>query len=102
MKLKDRAWTDVERRPGADSQLLPNTRIVRTTLLAITAVALAALAWMAVYLICLSPPFEDGDPGRESSPFLEDHQVGQNVLAGIGRHQALQPVCDGVKRLPPP
>ena len=44
MKLKIRDCTNGERRPGvADSQLLPNTKIVRTTLLAITAVGLAAL-----------------------------------------------------------
>jgi hypothetical protein len=67
MKLKNRDWTDGERRLGAaDFQLLPNTRIVRTTLLAIAAFGLAALAWMAVYLICLSPPFEDSDPGEKA------------------------------------
>jgi hypothetical protein len=67
MKLKIRDCTNGERRPGAaDSQLLPNTRIVRTTLLAITAVGLAALAWMAVYLICLASPFEDSDPGEKA------------------------------------
>ena len=67
MKLKNHNWTDVERRPGtADFQLLPNTKIVRVTLLAITAVGLAALAWMAVYLVCLSPPVEDSDPGEKA------------------------------------
>jgi hypothetical protein len=67
MKLKNRDWTDVERRLGAaDSQLLPDNRLVRAALLAITAVGLAALAWMAVYLICLSPPFEDSDPGEKA------------------------------------
>ena len=67
MKLKNHGWTDMERRLGAaDSQLLPNTKRVRTTLLAITAVGLAALAWMAVYLICLSPPFQDSDPGEKA------------------------------------
>jgi hypothetical protein len=35
-------------------------------LLAITAVGLAALAWMAVYLICLASPFEDSDPGEKA------------------------------------
>jgi hypothetical protein len=35
-------------------------------LLAITAVGLAALAWMAVYLICLAPPFKDSDPGEKA------------------------------------
>jgi hypothetical protein len=67
MKLKNRDWTDVERRLGAaDSQLLPDNRLVRAALLAITAVGLAALAWMAVYLICLSPPFQDSDPGEKA------------------------------------
>ena len=67
MKLRNHDWTDVERGPGAaGSQLLPNTKIVRTALLAITAVGLAALAWMAVYLICLAPPFKDSDPGEKA------------------------------------
>ncbi len=67
MKLTNHDWADVERRPGAaGSQLLPNTRTVRTTSLAITAVGLAALAWMAVYLICLAPPFKDSDPGERA------------------------------------
>ena len=67
MKLTNHDWTDVERRPGAaDFHLLPNTRIVRAALLAITALGLAALAWMAVYLICLSPPFKDSDPGEKA------------------------------------
>jgi hypothetical protein len=64
MKLKHHDRTEEERRLGAaDFQLFPNTRIVRTALLAITAVGLAALAWMTVYLICLSPPFKAPDPG---------------------------------------
>ncbi len=67
MKLKNHDWTDVERRLGAtDFQPLPNTRIVRAALLAITALGLAALAWMAVYLVCLSPPVEDSDPGEKA------------------------------------
>jgi hypothetical protein len=67
MKLKNRDWTDGERRLGAaNSQFLPDNRLVRAALLAITAVGLAALAWMAVYLICLSPPFEDSDPGEKA------------------------------------
>ena len=67
MKLKNRDWTYGERTLGAANfQLLPNSRIVRTTLLAITAIGLAALAWMAVYLICLASPFEDSDPGEKA------------------------------------
>ncbi len=63
MKLKNRDWTEGERRLGAaDSQLLPDNRIVRAALLAIAACGVAVLAWMAVYLICLSP-LEDDDPG---------------------------------------
>jgi hypothetical protein len=63
MKLKNRDWTDAERRLGAaDSQILQD-RTVRTGLLALAILGMAALAWMAVYLICLSPPFQDSDPG---------------------------------------
>jgi hypothetical protein len=62
MKLKNRDLTEGEQRLGAtDSQLLQD-RIVRTGLLAIVAFGVAALAWMAVYLICLSPPFQESDP----------------------------------------
>ena len=67
MKFTNRDWTDMERRLGvADSQLMPDNRIVRATLLAITAFGVAALAWMAAYLICLSPPIEDSDPGSKA------------------------------------
>ena len=63
MKLKNRDLTEREQRLGAtDSQLLQD-RIVRTGLLAIVTFGVAALACMAVYLIYLSPPFQDSDPG---------------------------------------
>ncbi len=67
MKLKNRDWTDVERRLGAaDSQLLHDNRLVRAALLVITALGVAALAWMAVYLICLAPPLQNDDPGANA------------------------------------
>jgi hypothetical protein len=51
MKLKIRDCTDGERRPGAaGSQLLPNNRIIRTTLLAITAVGLAGIVALTLAL----------------------------------------------------
>jgi hypothetical protein len=67
MKLKNRDLNEVERRLGAaDSQVLQQSRMVRATLLAIAAFGVAALAWMAVYLICLAPPFQDDDPGEKA------------------------------------
>jgi hypothetical protein len=64
MKIKTRDWTDVERRlEAADSQLVQDNRRVRAALLTIVILGGAALAWMAVYLICLSAPLQDSDPG---------------------------------------
>jgi hypothetical protein len=59
MKLKNRDLNEGEQRLGAAGSQLLQDRIVRTGLLAIVALGVAALVWMAVYLICLSPP-----PGR--------------------------------------
>ena len=64
MKLKNRYWTDVERRLGAaDSQFLQEDRSIRAALLALATLGMAVLAGMTVYLVCLSPPLEDRDPG---------------------------------------
>ena len=64
MKLKNRDWTDVERRLGAaDPQILQEDRTVRTGMLALVVFGVVILAGMAVYLICLSPPPQDSDPG---------------------------------------
>ncbi len=64
MKLKNRDLTDVERRLGATgSRLLQEDRRVRAALLAVAVFGVVVLAGMAVYLICLSPPLQDSDPG---------------------------------------
>ena len=66
MKLKNRDWTDVERRLEATGSQILQDRTVRTGLLALAILGMAALAWMAVYLICLSPPFQDSDPAAKA------------------------------------
>jgi hypothetical protein len=67
MKLKNRNWTDAERRLGAaDSQILQEDRTVRAGMLALTVFGVAVLAGMAIYLICLSPPPQDSDPGMRA------------------------------------
>ncbi|MFD0466744.1 hypothetical protein ACFQY9_38015 [Microvirga aerilata] len=62
MKLKNRDWTDVERRLEAASSPHLQDRRLRTGMLAIAAFGVAVLAWMVVYLVCLSP-LQDSDPG---------------------------------------
>ena len=60
MKLKNRDWIEGEQRLRAtDFQLLPDNRTVRTALLVIAALGVAALAWMVIYLVCLSPLQDD-------------------------------------------
>jgi hypothetical protein len=55
MKLKNRDWTEAERRLKAvDSPLLQQDRTVRAALLAIVIFAMAALAGVAGYLVCLT------------------------------------------------
>ena len=63
MKLKNRDLTEREQRLGAAGSQLLRDRIVRAGLLALAVIGVAALAWMVVYLLCLSPPFQDSDPG---------------------------------------
>ncbi|MBL0408261.1 hypothetical protein JKG68_30740 [Microvirga aerilata] len=66
MKLKNRDWTKAEQRLGAaDSQVLHDNRIVRAALLVIAAFGVAVLAWMAVYLVCLSS-HENDDPAAKA------------------------------------
>ena len=63
MKLKNRDWTEGEQKLGAaGSQLLEQDRIVRAGLLIIAVIGVAALAWMVIILVCLSP-LQDDDPG---------------------------------------
>ena len=63
MKLKNRDRTDVERRLEAAGSPLLQDRTVGAGLLALAVHGVAVLAGMAVYLICLSPPLQDSDPG---------------------------------------
>jgi hypothetical protein len=66
MKRKNRDWTEVEQRLGAGgSQILQDNGMVRATLLAIVTLGVAVLAWMAVYLVCLSSPLQD-DPAASA------------------------------------
>jgi hypothetical protein len=52
MKLKNRDWTDLERRLEAvDSPLLQQDRIVRAALLTIAIFGIAALAGVVSYLV---------------------------------------------------
>ncbi len=63
MKLKDRDWTEVERRFGATgSELMQEDKTVRAAFLALAVSGAAVLVGMAVYLIFLSPPSQDSDP----------------------------------------
>ena len=63
MKLKNRDLNEGERKlETAGSQLAPD-RIVRTGMLTLAVCGVAVLAGIAVYLICLSPPLQDSDPG---------------------------------------
>jgi hypothetical protein len=67
MKLKNRDLNEREQRLGVvGSPLLQADSTVRTTLLAIAVFGLAVLAGMAVYLVCLSPPLQDSDPGESA------------------------------------
>ncbi len=67
MKLKNYDWTEPELRlEAADPRLLPDNGVFRAAMLAIAILGAAALAWMAVYLICLSPPFQNDDPGANA------------------------------------
>jgi hypothetical protein len=64
MKLKNRDWNEVERRLGATgSRLLQEDKRVRAALLAIAVFGLVVLAGIAVYLIQMSTPLQDDDPG---------------------------------------
>jgi hypothetical protein len=64
MKLKNRDWTDVERRLGATgSRLLQEDRRVRAALLAIAVFGVVILVGIVIYLIHLSTPLQDNDPG---------------------------------------
>ncbi len=64
MKLKHRDWTEVERRFGATgSELMQEDKTVRAAFLALAVSGAAVLVGMAVYLIFLSPPSQDSDPG---------------------------------------
>ena len=64
MKLENRDLNEVEQWFGTtDSALLQGDRTVRAALLAIVVIGVAVLAGMAVYLVCLSPPLQDSDPG---------------------------------------
>ncbi len=54
MKLKQRDWTEQERRLGTvDTQLLQQDKIVRATLLAIAIFGVVALAVVVGYLVLL-------------------------------------------------
>ncbi len=67
MKLKNREWNKLEQRLEAvDLQLLPDNGIVHAAMLGIAIFGRAALAWMAIYLICLSPPLQNDDPGANA------------------------------------
>ena len=67
MKLKNHDWTEPELKlEAADLRLLPDNGIVRAGLLIIAVIGVAALAWMAVYLICLSLPLQNNDPGANA------------------------------------
>ncbi len=58
MKLENRDLNEVEQWFGTtDSALLQGDRTVRAALLAIVVFGIA------VYLVCLSPPLQDSDPG---------------------------------------
>ena len=62
MKLKNRDLTEREQRLGAAGSQLLQDRRLRTGMLAIAALSVAVLAWMVIYLVCLSP-LQDSDPG---------------------------------------
>ena len=64
MKLKNYDWDDLERRLGTtDSRLVRDSKPVRGALLALAVFGVAVLAGVALYLVCLSPPLQDSDPG---------------------------------------
>ncbi len=64
MKLKNHDWIEAERRLGAaDFQLVQEDRTIRTGLLALAVLGVVLLAGKAVYLVCLSPPLQNSDPG---------------------------------------
>jgi hypothetical protein len=67
MKLEHRDWNEGELRlEAADLRLLPDNGIVRAAMLAVVIFGVAVLAGMAVYLIYLSPPLQDDDPGANA------------------------------------
>ncbi|MBL0403705.1 hypothetical protein JKG68_06995 [Microvirga aerilata] len=67
MKLKNYDWDDLERRLGTtDSRLVRDSRSVRAALLALAVFGVAVLAGVAVYLVCLSAPFQDSDPAANA------------------------------------
>jgi hypothetical protein len=61
MKLKQRDWTEGERRLAAVPQPLQQDRITRAALLAVVLFAVAVLAGLVSYLVCLSVTFHDLD-----------------------------------------
>ena len=64
MKLKNRDWIEGERKlRAADHQLVQEDRTMRKALLALAVLGVVLLAGTAVYIVCLSPLFQDSDPG---------------------------------------
>jgi hypothetical protein len=60
MKLKQRDWTEQERRlGGAVSRLVQQDRLIRAASLAIVAFGVAVLAAVAGYLVCVSATPQD-------------------------------------------